>query len=180
LTDHLIRLERYLWSILELSPDITSRVRIGNRIKYCDPTNPNPNAKPALLNADLPEIELRPVGMQSLGKNTSASMSALVTFRVILNTGMMQTEGDGQTDPQLGITSLMWAIYVATVRAMDGNVRGFRAPSVPFVRTVRVNTIEQNASQSNDNLRYPDGWQGVLDISCECHFSLQADIGGFR
>lgn len=178
--DPYTKLELYLWSLLDLSPEVTARCKPGNRVKYCDTTKPDPLAKAELLRADLPELELRPIGIRAIPSNTSASMSEEVAFRLFVQTGQMRTNGDGSTITQSGVHPLMWHCKSAFVRAMDGNQMRFKAPSVPFLRKLRVQAIDQNREKGTDQNKPPDGWTAVLDIVAECHFSLINDIGGFR
>ena len=69
-----------LWAMLEANEDFTDLVPVGNRIKYGN-DNRSPE-KDEILNSDLPEVRIVPVGVTPQPRRTSTSSAVLKRFAI--------------------------------------------------------------------------------------------------
>lgn len=102
--DPLSQVYDLLWDLVEASPLVKSYVRVGNRIKFNDPSWIS-KEKSEVSSADLPEMILVVTQLTGRLRATSSSSSVLMKLEWLLSTG--------DINATRGILPLLWAIFAA-------------------------------------------------------------------
>lgn len=154
-----------LWALAEASVPLSTLVRQGNRIKYNDSYDRNPE-KPAIEDADLPELILVTTGAAEGNYNINSCDAKLTR-----NYSWLLTTGDMRVSYRLYPAQFaIWCAMAnyATVLPLlnwNGNLNFIKNLSMPSIGEGLL-TPEQNRNIS--------GWSSVWNITVDFYLPLQA------
>ena len=152
----------YLWQLAESSMAFTSLVRLGNRIKFNDPTWQDPE-KAEVSEGDLPEVVL--MASQSGGNlhSTSSTSDITVTFDWVISTGDVSVTR--------AILPVLFAVYAAMANWKTGlDVLTWNGKT--FVKNANMNQANLGMSDVERN-RGIHGWSSIWSVELHCVFTTQ-------
>jgi len=153
-----------LWALAERSPDFTTLVKPGNRIKYNSVTDRAPIKEESMV-ADLPEVALVCAGTTANLYNTSSTSSCERNYSWIINTGDFRVNEF--------LHQVEWAIFVAMFGWRD-ILTALQWSGKSFVKHARILEVTQGQSNQSVN-RGIRGWSAVWSCSVLMYFD-SADI----
>ena len=156
-----------IWVLFETHGAFDTMVSEGNRKRY--DLDDQRRDKPVRSDADLPTVELLPVGGQGNPFRTSTSSWANQIFRVtqIASGDRIKKAGVAEDAPQIGYFQLKWQIFRAL--AKGGNNLG----GLTFVRGFVLDDMVDRLDDSEDQ-RGSHGWSGDIDIVVDMWFDRTA------
>jgi hypothetical protein len=152
-------IEQSLWRSMELCPELTSVVKLANRVKYSStndvPLRDNPQA------GDLPELQLLPDGgsINAPGSGvSSSSISIQQNYTLAMSTDELRTAGERC------INRVKWGVVLAILRMHKTEPM----PGVSMVRRVDASTYRDGLVNQGAADRLLPGWSSVLSITVSC------------
>lgn len=139
-------------------PELTRLVKVRNWVRY-DRAEPRPD-RPSATNADLPDLEVRCVGIASTGR-TSTSFAPNLAFQIRLRTDSLRFNADD------GLGAVLWWTYVAIERVRERNYGGLEYIRDTIFSDAAIGTSE--GEQEPDSA--PLGWQSLLRLQVRCSFT---------
>lgn len=152
-----------LWSLAEASSELTSKVRVGNRVKF-NHTGYDSPIKDEVSDADLPELVLVSTG--SGGNLLQTSSTSMITrqYEWLLATGDMSVVNR--------LLPVEWALYAAMADwpSVLGALRWPSDDTVEgFVKRAQLLSVNSGLTDSERN-RGIVGWSSSWAIEVEMHF----------
>lgn len=151
-----------LWTLAENSAQLTSLVKLKNRIKFNHTGQSNP-IKDEISSGDLPELVLVTTSSGANLHETSNSSRITRQYEWIISTGDTRVQG-GLLEVEWALFSAMslWYPTLTALRWPDGAIDGF---------VKRSNILGINSGLTDpDRNRGIVGWSSIWGIEVQMHF----------
>lgn len=150
-----------LWALLEAWTGFTDLVPVGNRVKYMEGVPGTLQVKQEVSDADLPEVQIIPTGMETNYTLNSSHTELWAEFEIRVSTG------DVRIDAVL--FPLQWEIYRALAGASAALALLEWSGKAEFVKSLVANVISEGVLDPDLN-RGIKGWSAVW--SCRVHMTF--------
>lgn len=153
---------RRLWQVFDAIPEFSSAVKRGNRISSLGDRDP---IKDEVMDGDLPEARIVPVGNSPIAKATTTSVFDVKTFELQISSGSQAL--DERHYP------LQWAVFRAMAkerRSLD-QLKELTWRGQPFVIRCQPAAWREGVSEIDLN-RGIKGWAGIYAVEVEMSFSV--------
>lgn len=154
-----------IWEMLESSNDFVALFPEGNRIKYNQPDDRQPQ-KPNQATADTPEIMLVATGGPINIQNSSSTTKVNQRYDLVVNTGDYRlSEYIFPISWIITCKAKEWCAYLASLKWRNAN----------YVKVVRItnSTIGESPERRQQGIR---GWSSVMTFDVEMHFDINNQL----
>lgn len=158
-----------LWELTLSSPELSTVVRLGNRIRYDEKRQRDPTKK-HVGDADLPELVLTCETLTGMLGSTSSGSEVSRRFSWIISTGDMRV---GER-----LLPIEWSLFRALHRWPEvlGSLRWPSTASSTFVKQL-TNVNATSGLLNQEHNRGIKGWVSVWTVDVKMYFS-RSDLEG--
>ncbi len=150
-----------LWDLIENNDEITDLVHVGNRVKFDDARAP----KESIVDADTPELQLRPESFITSIKATSSTTDIVKDYTLFISTGNWDLEEH--------FNRMSWELIRACI-SWDTILTAIKWNDKAFVFRFELLDAQEGTSEL-DLERGLDGWAALWRIQVYMQF-LTSDI----